>query len=227
MKILKIIKEELVPLSGRQQLVVLLLIAFIFQFVLFYAPVLADPTNLNTVSSRVNSTTSIIMGDTMTKNPFMDPDIAKQSRSIIPVDMANTPPIVNKTAILNSKPINRTKTGPKTKIKLAPHVKVMGISVHIITAYNSEVDQTDNTPCTTANGFNVCRHDQEDTIAVNFLKFGTKVRIPALFGNRIFIVRDRMNKENSDRVDIWMKNRRNAIKFGVKVAKIQVVQIVE
>jgi len=53
-----------------------------------------------------------------------------------------------------------------------------------ITAYSSTVDQCDDTPCITANGFNLCAHNQEDVIAANFLPFGTKVRIPELFGDR-------------------------------------------
>jgi 3D (Asp-Asp-Asp) domain-containing protein len=92
-----------------------------------------------------------------------------------------------------------------------------------ITAYNSEVGQCDDSPCITANGFNVCEHGIEDTIAANFLKFGTKVRIPELFGDRVFIVRDRMNGRFSDRVDVWMVNKQDARNFGVKFAKIEVL----
>jgi 3D (Asp-Asp-Asp) domain-containing protein len=93
-----------------------------------------------------------------------------------------------------------------------------------LTAYNSETGQTDNSPCITANGFNVCKNGIEDTIAANFLPFGTKVKIPALFGDRVFVVRDRMNKRFSNRVDVWMIERSDAIKFGVKVAKIEVLE---
>ena len=93
-----------------------------------------------------------------------------------------------------------------------------------ITAYNSEAGQTDNSPCITANGFNVCENGVEDTIAANFLPFGAKVKIPGLFGNRVFIVRDRMNKRFSNRVDVWMQEKPDAIKFGVKVAKIEVLK---
>lgn len=102
--------------------------------------------------------------------------------------------------------------------------KVIRESVHTITAYNSEVGQTDDSPCITANGFNVCKHGKEDTIAANFLKFGTKVKIPELYGDRVFVVRDRMNKKHPNRVDIWMKERSSAVKFGVKTAKIQVIE---
>ena len=95
---------------------------------------------------------------------------------------------------------------------------------HTITAYNSEVGQCDDSPCITANGFNVCKHGIEDTIAANFLTFGTKVRIPALFGDRIFIVRDRMNERYSSRVDVWMLEKQDAKKFGVKRAVIEVLE---
>jgi len=95
--------------------------------------------------------------------------------------------------------------------------------VRSITSYNSDAGQCDSDPCTTANMFNVCEHGIEDTIAANFLKFGTKVRIPELFGNRIFVVRDRMNTRYPDRVDVWMLNKEDSKNFGVRRARIEVV----
>ena len=68
------------------------------------------------------------------------------------------------------------------------------------------------------------KHGEEDTIAANFLKFGTRVMIPELFGDRVFVVRDRMNRRHASRVDVWMVERKDAVKFGVKVAKIQVIE---
>jgi 3D (Asp-Asp-Asp) domain-containing protein len=94
----------------------------------------------------------------------------------------------------------------------------------VITAYNSEAGQTDNSPCITANNFNVCEYGVEDTIAANFLPFGAKVRIPELFGGRVFIVRDRMNRRFTNRVDVWMIERPDAVKFGVKVAKVEILK---
>ena len=93
-----------------------------------------------------------------------------------------------------------------------------------ITAYNSEVAQCDDDPCTTANGYNLCEHGIEDSIAANFLPFGAKVRIPELFGNKVFIVRDRMNSRYDSRVDVWMVNKTDAIQFGVKFAKIEILE---
>jgi 3D (Asp-Asp-Asp) domain-containing protein len=100
----------------------------------------------------------------------------------------------------------------------------MNHGLHSMTAYTSEVAQTDSSPCTTANGFNVCKHGIEDTVAANFLPFGSKVKIPDLFGDRVFIVRDRMNSRYSERVDVWMKSKPDALQFGVRTARIVVLK---
>ncbi|MFA5248455.1 MAG: hypothetical protein WC415_04495 [Patescibacteria group bacterium] len=95
----------------------------------------------------------------------------------------------------------------------------------VFTAYNSEVGQCDDSPCITANGFNVCKHGAEDTIAMNGIKFGTKLRIPELFGDKVFVVRDRMNtRYDSNRGDIWMVEKKDAKTFGVKIAKVEFLQ---
>lgn len=93
-----------------------------------------------------------------------------------------------------------------------------------ITAYSSTVDQTDDTPCITANGFDLCAHDQENVIAANFLPFGTKVRIPEYYGDRIFTVQDRMNARYYYRADIWMKTRQAAIELGLVYTKLEVIE---
>ena len=93
-----------------------------------------------------------------------------------------------------------------------------------ITAYSSTVDQCDDTPCITASGFNLCQHNQEDIIAANFLPLGTKVRIPELYGDRVFTVEDRMNARSYYRADIWMKTRASAQKFGLAYATLEVLE---
>ena len=183
--------EEIVPLSRKQSFLLFLLIACVFQFVLFFTPALAAET----VAAQDGQ---ISIGE-MAKSPVMDQNAQKVANSTI-TDVVGAPVA--------------TSTVPVTP-------KVKSTSVHVITAYNSDVAQTDDSPCITANGFNVCQHGQEDTIAANFLKFGTKVKIPEVYGDRVFTVRDRMNVSHPNRVDIWMKNRTSAIKFGVKTAKIQ------
>ena len=102
--------------------------------------------------------------------------------------------------------------------------QVKYVTDRIITAYNSDSGQTDDSPCITANNFDVCEHGIEDTIAANFLVFGTKVRIPELFGDRVFVVRDRMNRRYPNRVDVWLLEKQDAKDFGVKRAIIEVLE---
>lgn len=102
-------------------------------------------------------------------------------------------------------------------------LKVAWSGYYTVTAYTSDPLQCDSTPCVTANGYNVCSRGVEDTIAANFLKFGTKVRIPEYFGDRVFVVRDRMNKRYNNRVDVWMIDKGEAKNFGIKAAKIEVL----
>lgn len=98
----------------------------------------------------------------------------------------------------------------------------------IVTAYSSTVDQCDSTPCITANGFDLCKAyaEQEiaDTIAANFMKFGTQVRLPDIAEDKIFVVRDRMNTKynGQNRVDVWMPTRELAQNFGVKRVKMEI-----
>lgn len=88
-----------------------------------------------------------------------------------------------------------------------------------ITAYASVPEETDDDPFITASGHYV----RDGVIASNFLPFGTKVRIPALFGSKIFTVEDRMNKKFDTRVDIWMPTVIAALNFGIRRAQIVVL----
>ena len=87
-----------------------------------------------------------------------------------------------------------------------------------ITAYSSTIDQCDSDPFTTANGSQV----SDGIVAANFVPFHTKVRIPSLYGDKVFSVEDRMNRRFSNRMDIWMASRQEAIKFGIKRIEIEV-----
>ena len=95
------------------------------------------------------------------------------------------------------------------------------------TAYSSDVGQTDDTPCIPADGYDLCAHyekyGQGNTIAANFLPLGTLVRIPELYGDKIFVVHDRMNSRYGyGRVDVWMPSRDEAKTFGVKYFEIEI-----
>lgn len=91
----------------------------------------------------------------------------------------------------------------------------------IATAYSSTPDQTDDTPFITASG----KHVADNIIANNMLPFGTKVRIPKLYGNKIFFVQDRMNKRMSNyQIDLWMPDIESAIRFGVRTLEMEILE---
>lgn len=81
-----------------------------------------------------------------------------------------------------------------------------------VTAYSSTVDQCDSSPFITASG----THVRDGIIATNALAFGTRVQFPSVFGDKVFVVEDRMNARYSDRADIWFSTREEAKQFGVK-----------
>lgn len=98
--------------------------------------------------------------------------------------------------------------------------KVTMIKKVVVTAYSSTPDQTDSSPFITAMGSSV----RDGIVAANFLPFGTKIRLPEIYGDKIFVVEDRMAKHNSHKVDIWMPNRQLALQFGVKRLTLEVLE---
>jgi len=91
----------------------------------------------------------------------------------------------------------------------------------VVTAYNSEVGQTDDSPFITAWG----THVRDGIIATNDLPRGTRVRFPELYGSKVFTVEDRMDKRytGTGRADIWMASKPAAIKFGARRLKMEIL----
>lgn len=88
-----------------------------------------------------------------------------------------------------------------------------------LTGYSSTPDQTDDTPFITARG----THVRDGIVAANFLPFGTKLKIDG-FGDKIFVVEDRMNKRYTSRVDIWFASREEALQFGIRTLTIHIIE---
>lgn len=87
------------------------------------------------------------------------------------------------------------------------------------TGYSSTPEQTDHTPFITASGI----HVRDGVIAANFLPFGTIIKIPELFGDKTFVIEDRMNNRYWFNIDIWFPEKELAVEFGIKVIKIEIV----
>lgn len=131
------------------------------------------------------------------------------------VDISNAvtveqPTIEQPTVPLSTLPTPSEKPEP-------PVSKTMAVRA---TAYSSTVDQCDGDPFTTANGTKV----RDGIIAMNGVKFGTKVRIPSHYGTKVFTVTDRMNaKWGNKRIDIWMPTRDAAKQWGIRTVTIEIL----
>jgi 3D (Asp-Asp-Asp) domain-containing protein len=97
---------------------------------------------------------------------------------------------------------------------IAPNTKTVWV-----TAYTSDPDETSDHPLITASGGMV----GDGIVAANFLPFGTRIRIPALFGDKVFVVEDRTSPKFGGRVDIWMPTYSKALNFGIQNAKIVIL----
>jgi 3D (Asp-Asp-Asp) domain-containing protein len=92
----------------------------------------------------------------------------------------------------------------------------------VVTAYSSTTWQTDDTPFITASGASV----EDGIVANNLFPFGTEIKIPELYGDKIFVIEDRMNQRKGYyHVDIWFPEYEQAKEFGSKTTYIEVFEI--
>lgn len=90
-----------------------------------------------------------------------------------------------------------------------------------ITAYSSTPCQTDDTPFITASNSWV----RDGIVANNYFPFGTRIRIPEYFGDKIFVIEDRMHWRKSDyQVDVWFPAKQQAINFGITKAYVEILE---
>jgi len=91
----------------------------------------------------------------------------------------------------------------------------------VVTAYSSTVAQTDSDPFITAAGTWV----KEGIVASNLLPFGTEIRIPEIYGEKIFVVEDRMSwRKGEYHIDIWFPSYWEALNFGTKKTYIEILE---
>jgi len=94
----------------------------------------------------------------------------------------------------------------------------------VVTAYNSVPEQTDSTPCLTANGYDLCAANEENVVAANFLRFGTRLRLPDYSEEKIYTVQDRMHPRFARRLDVWMRDRESAKQFGAQHLTVEILE---
>ena len=94
------------------------------------------------------------------------------------------------------------------------------IEQRVVTAYTLSIHETDDTPCIGATGENLCEALErgESICAANFVPFGTILKIDGYGACR---VADRTARKYGQRVDILMKNRADAIKWGKQTRTVE------
>ena len=91
----------------------------------------------------------------------------------------------------------------------------------VITAYSSSPWETDGDPFITAAGTGV----REGIVANNKYPFGTEIRIPEIYGEKIFVVEDRMSwRKGEYHIDIWFPSYWEALNFGAKRTYIEILE---
>src|SRR3989344_2998966 len=126
----------------------------------------------------------------------------------VPIEIEEPTAYSSAVLISQSGPVMRKRTNDIKET----HVK-------LVTAYSSSPDETDDTPFTTALGTRV----RPGIAAAIWLPFGTKIRMPELVGDRVFVIEDRMHSRFSNRLDIWFPEKDQAKNFGVKTLQIEVL----
>ncbi len=115
-------------------------------------------------------------------------------------------------------PINQVIAADKPVYATVSGLKAINVW---LTAYSSVPEETDSSPFITATNKVV----QDGFIAANFLPFGTKVKIPEFFGDKVFVVEDRMSRRKDNFMDIWMSSKEKATEFGIHRAEVIVVEM--
>jgi len=109
--------------------------------------------------------------------------------------------------------------------------EVKAQTIREISAYNAgDVNQTDSSPCISANGENICNALDAGfkRCAANFVPFGTELLIENADKSWRFqcMVVDRMNRRYPNRVDIAMtlSEKDRAIRFGVQRLSVKILE---
>lgn len=123
-------------------------------------------------------------------------------------------------------PAQQVSSAEIYSLPLAEDRKPIRVIKVIATAYSSDPAQTDDTPCIPADGYDLCKHyetyGEGNTLAANFLPLGSQVKLPDMFGDKVFVVHDRMNaRYGYGRIDIWMPTKEEAQAFGVRQMELE------
>ena len=114
---------------------------------------------------------------------------------------------------------------PTLPVEKNQEYKVISETIRVVTAYNvGDPRQTDDTPCISANGENICEAlaNGERRCAANFVPLGSRLHIDKI---GVCLVTDRMNRRYRNRVDIAMQKDeyRKARRFGRQKLHVKIL----
>lgn len=89
-----------------------------------------------------------------------------------------------------------------------------------LTAYTSSADECGHSHGITKSG----ERARDGSVACNFLPFYARIKIPELFGDKEFVIHDRMKKRKWNFVDVWVDNKKKAFKIGKRSLKIVLLE---
>ncbi len=90
----------------------------------------------------------------------------------------------------------------------------------LITAYSSTPWETWGDPFITASGARV----RDGIVANNMLPFGTKIRLPEIYGDKVFEVKDRLHsRKGPHQIDIWFPEHQQAVNFGIARTYVEIL----
>jgi len=90
-----------------------------------------------------------------------------------------------------------------------------------VTAYSSSPDETSGDPFITASG----ARTESGVLAHQYLPFGTKVRFPDQFGEKIFVVQDRLHERHTSyyHFDMWSFSKAEAKVWGARQIRVEIL----
>ena len=190
-----VVSRVLTGLSGLNILAILIFVGVLIGILLIFEPE-AKSAEANLVEIKEDKSSSL---------PFA---VAREGEEI-PQALEKRLPLLQENSLL---PISDPSN---PEFQLTQKIEV------VVTAYSSTVDQTDSDPFITAAGTWV----KEGIVASNLLPFGTEIRIPEIYGEKIFVVEDRMSwRKGEYHIDIWFPDYWQALNFGVKETYIEILE---
>ncbi len=192
-----VISRVLPGLSGLNILAILIFVGVLIGILPIFEPE-AKSAEANLVEGEEDKSSSF---------PFA---VARQAEvKEIPQALEKRLPLLQENSLLPTSSPSNPEFQPTQKIEV------------VVTAYSSTVDQTDSDPFITAAGTWV----KEGIVASNLLPFGTEIRIPEIYGEKIFVVEDRMSwRKGEYHIDIWFPSYWEALNFGTKRTYIEILE---